>query len=134
MAIQHEFKPQSAMSWCRVCGEHKVSVVHIKKESTMNWKEKAEYFEQAILPRLNIKFKEGDEKYQEENHRTSENQVYMARTDHDDVNHIRNLHVDVRLREAEDYATEGHKAKVLSKIESAIGYLGILHMRVSNRV
>lgn len=95
---------------------------------------KMNYFNEEIRNRLYESFERGDKKYQEMNHRVSDNNVYIERNDEDDINHVRELHVDVRLREAEDFAGEGHASKALTKIESAIGYLVILHYRISKRL
>jgi len=55
------------------------------------------------------------------------------RTAEEDIRHVLNCHVSVRLREAEDLASTGNRSKALSKIVSAIGYLVVLHRRVNLR-
>lgn len=57
----------------------------------------------------------------------------LKRKADEDIRHVRECHVDVRLREAEDAADGGDTSLALTKIESAIGYLVILHSRINRR-
>ena len=62
------------------------------------------------------------------------NPEFMERTAEEDINHVRKFHAEVRLREAEHFASEGDYEMALEKLESAIGYLVILHYRVNERL
>lgn len=93
----------------------------------MDYKEKMMYLEDVIWPGLEDAFRRGDEKYTGMSH----NPNIVGRKADEDVRHIREIHVDVRLREAEDAADLGDLEKTLEKIESAIGYLVILHHRIN---
>lgn len=93
---------------------------------------KIEYFEKTLIPLLKLAFERGDSKYIGVAH--SHSPHHIVRTPKEDINHIRELHVDVRLKEAEEAADNGKLALALEKIESALGYLGILHMRTMDKV
>ena len=92
-------------------------------------KEKMKYLIELILPGLEMAFKRGDKKYSGTQHNAHPRT--MARRADEDIRHVRDLHVDVRLREAEDAADGGDLQGALNKIESAIGYLTILHYRTA---
>ena len=93
-----------------------------------NYKDKMEYVRNVILPKLEEAFQRGDAKYVGKYHHTAP--TVVERTPAQDVDHIRRCHVDVRLLEAEDAASvDGNCDTVLRKIESAIGYLVLLHAR-----
>jgi len=51
-----------------------------------------------------------------------------------EINHVREIHVSTRLREAEEFEMAGQLHRVLRKIESAIGYLYILHYHIATRI
>jgi hypothetical protein len=90
------------------------------------------YFDRYIKENLDLAFQRGDSKYKGMQH--SHDPRILNRTAVEDINHIRTLHVDVRLREAEESADNGLLESALAKIESAIGYLIILHMRVNAKL
>lgn len=92
------------------------------------YKEKIEYVETVIIPGLTESFKKGD-KYFTGNSKF-DSDLCTQRSDAEDVRHVRDLHCNVRLLEAEDAAEHFDNEKALKKIESAIGYLCILHMRI----
>lgn len=96
------------------------------------YKEKMQYFQEVIEPMLEDAFKRGDRKYHGMQH-NDHHRLYDRKPD-EDIRHVRELHVDVRLREAEDAADGGDITDALSKIESAIGYLTILHYRVNHNL
>jgi hypothetical protein len=91
-------------------------------------KDKINYLKQIILPALEKAFKRGDKKYTGTNRNDAPR--IMRRSADEDIRHIRELHVDVRLREAEEAADNGDLQMALEKIESAMGYLTILHARM----
>ena len=97
-----------------------------------NYKDKMKYLWDNVLPSLEGAFKRGDKKYIGKQH--SHTPRIIERSAVDDINHIRTLHVDVRLREAEESADNGNLDISLMKIESAIGYLVILHMRTADKM
>lgn len=95
-----------------------------------NWESKIAYLDRIVRPELEAAFKRADHKYDGMEH----NPTVKNRKSVDDIRHIHDCHVSVRLREAEDFADLGDTENALNKIESAIGYLVILHRRVrSNR-
>lgn len=95
------------------------------------YKEKMQYLQEVIEPMLEEAFKRGDQKYTGMNH--NDNPDFYNRGPAKDIDHVRTFHVDVRLKEAEHAAIEGNDIETaLEKIESAIGYLTILHYRVNN--
>jgi hypothetical protein len=96
------------------------------------YREKTEYFTKAIEPKLEEAFKRGDRKYHGMQH-NDHHRLYDRRPT-EDIRHIRELHVDVRLREAEDSADGGDVKEAMSKVESAIGYLTILHYRLNHQL
>jgi hypothetical protein len=100
-------------------------------ENKQNYKVKMKYINGVILPNLELAFQRGDEKYHGIQHSHSPRIIKRSATD--DINHVRELHVDVRLREAEDFADGEDLGRALHKIESAIGYLVILHMRTKDK-
>jgi len=100
-------------------------------ENNQNYQKKITYIKNVILDKLAEAFKRGDEKYHGIQH--SHSPRIMERSAVDDINHVRELHVDVRLREAEDAADGEDLETALKKIESAIGYLVILHMRTRDK-
>jgi len=91
----------------------------------IDYKEKIEYFDRYVKPGLSKAFKSGMQHHN--------NPRMYERAPDEDIRHIRELHVDVRLREAEDAADGEDFRKALGKIESAIGYLTILHYRLTER-
>ena len=97
-----------------------------------NFSDKMKYLNEELQPKLAEAFKRGDAKYVGEQH--SHTPRILNRTAKDDINHIRELHVAVRLREAEEAADNEDASLALSNIESAIGYLIILHMRCAGKV
>lgn len=97
-----------------------------------NYKDKLDYLEIVLWPELTEAFKRGDKKYVGALH--SHDERIINRSIDEDIRHIRELHVDVRLREAEELADNGDNEAALDKIVSAIGYLVILHMRTSDKV
>ena len=94
-----------------------------------NYESKMVYLNEILLPNLEKAFKRGDKKYVGNQH--SHTPRILFRTAVEDIKHIRELHVGVRLREAEECADNDKLSDALKKIESAIGYLVILHMRIS---
>ena len=92
---------------------------------------KIKYVEEEILPELLEAFRRGDKKYYGIRHWNSE--LHMQRSSEEDIRHVRELHTDVRLREAEDAITTGDIELAKEKIVSAIGYLCILHARINER-
>lgn len=99
----------------------------------MNVHDKMKYFDDQVRPGLANAFARG-EKYKGGYHFAADK--HLNRGNEEDVRHVRELHVDVRLREAEDIASIEHAGTpggILAKIESAIGYLIILHMRIKVR-
>lgn len=92
---------------------------------------KMRYLDEVIKPRLEEAFDRGDKKYVGKQHYLHPR--ILSRHPADDVRHMRECHVDVRLREAED-AADGEDLKMATeKIESAIGFLVILHMRLHDK-
>lgn len=98
-----------------------------KEKDMTNYKDKIHYLKKIILPALEKAFKRGDKKYKGKNHNDAPR--IMRRSPVEDIRHIRELHVDVRLREAEEAADNDDLQMALEKIESAMGYLTILHAR-----
>jgi hypothetical protein len=94
------------------------------------WERLADYFHKFIKPEVERIFQVGTKKY---GAAYKSKRVTKGRTAVEDVHHIRELHVDVRLREAEESLDNGDLQRALEKIESAIGYLVILHMRTRER-
>lgn len=93
---------------------------------------KIHYFDRYIREKLIEAFRRGDKKYDGVQH--SHDPRILARSAVEDINHVRNLHVEVRLREAEEAADNGFLEKALRKIESAIGFMIILHMRINGKI
>jgi hypothetical protein len=100
----------------------------MKMENT--WIQKMEHFD-GLRPAMEATFKRGDGKYVGKQH--SHCPRIVARRADEDIRHVRECHVNVRLAEAEDCADGGDNETALRKIESAIGYLTILHMRVQDK-
>lgn len=100
-------------------------------ENNQDYKVKMKYIDGVILPNLEHAFQRGDEKYHGIQH--SHSPRITGRSAANDINHVRELHVGVRLREAEDLADGEELGRSLNKIESAIGYLVILHMRTKDK-
>lgn len=92
---------------------------------------KMKYLDEVIRPGLEEAFDRGDKKYVGKQHYLHPR--ILSRHPADDVRHVRECHVDVRLREAEDAADGEDIKKALGKIESAIGFLVILHMRLYDK-
>ena len=92
---------------------------------------KMEYVGEVIIPALAKAFERGDKKYTGKQHYLHPR--IISRHPSEDVRHVRDCHVGVRLREAEDAADGEDLNLSLEKIESAIGFLVILHMRVNDR-
>ena len=90
------------------------------------------YLDIVLWPQLETAFKRGDTKYTGD--MASYADRYINRTIEEDVRHIRELHVDVRLREAEEMANNEDYREAMDKIVSAIGYLIILHMRTNDKL
>ena len=99
-----------------------------KLAKLQTYKEKIEYVEKVIIPGLTKSFKRGDEYFKGNNKFDSD--ICIRRSNAEDIRHLRDLHCNVRLLEAEDAAVHFDNEKALKKIESAIGYLCILHMRI----
>jgi hypothetical protein len=91
-----------------------------------------EYLIHVIEPGLEEAFKRGDKKYHGTQH--SHHPRILQRPADEDIHHVRELHVDVRLREAVDAADGDNFEGALAKIESAIGYLVILHNRINTKM
>ena len=87
------------------------------------------YLDKFVRPELARAFKRGEKTYISE-HKHSKTQ---ARRPDEDIRHTRELHVDVRLREAEEAADNEDIQTALEKIESAIGYLVVLHMQTRQK-
>lgn len=96
------------------------------------YKEKMEYLQNVIGPMLEEAFKRGERVYTGVQH--FDHPRILARRPDEDIKHVRDLHVDVRLREAEDMADGQDLGGALRKIESAMGYLTILHWRVNANI
>jgi len=96
-----------------------------------DWEGKISYLDKFVRPELERAFKRGDNKHKGKNHHTAPR--IMARRPDEDIRHIRDLHVLVRLLEAEEAADNEDIQTALEKIESAIGYLVILHMRTREK-
>lgn len=94
-----------------------------------NYKDKLDYFNIVMLPDLEEAFKRGDEKYVG-NFSDNAKHIFNREVD-EDIRHVRELHVDVRLREAEELADNFDFDGALDKIVSAVGYLVILHKRIN---
>lgn len=90
-----------------------------------------DYVDIVLWPQLEEAFKRGDKKYVGSLH--SHDERVLSRSIVGDIRHIRELHVDVRLREAEELADNGDFSGAMDKIVSAIGYLVILHMRTNEK-
>jgi len=109
----------------------------------MNLQEKMAYLLTKVVPGLRIAFERGGAKYTGSNafdkqKRCSISSSFIEKTNVQDINHVSRCHVEVRLREAEeaaDNATEtlDTSQDSLEKIESAIGYLVLLHARITER-
>lgn len=95
-----------------------------------NWKDKMHYVETVIESGLKEAFQRGDEKYQGMDH----DPEILDRDAYQDISHIRRLHCDLRLLQAEHAAEDEDYYGALEKIESAIGYLVILHYRVNRKM
>lgn len=85
-----------------------------------------------IVPALRRAFERGSEKYKGYSHHW-DGKALEARDAEKDIYHVRECHVDVRLAEAEDAATCDDLDTALAKIESALGYLCVLHFRTRLR-
>jgi hypothetical protein len=93
------------------------------------YKDKMAYLNDVLSGELEAAFKRGDKNYTGKYH--SHTERVLQREAVEDIRHIRELHVDVRLREAEELADNDDIDLALDKITSAIGYLIILHMRLN---
>lgn len=93
---------------------------------------KMNYFRKAVTPGIREAFERGDKKYTGARHFATES--HLKRTAEEDIRHVECCHISVRLREAEDLASTGNLEEALKKIESAVGYLVILHMRVNRKL
>ncbi len=87
-----------------------------------------EYFRHCIYEDLEAAFERGEANYTgklswEDHHCTT-------RTAAEDVHHVRECHIEVRVREAEEFADCGDLAAAQKKLVSAIGYLSVLHRRL----
>jgi len=98
----------------------------------LNAEGKMKYLNDTILPKLQEAFERGDKKYTGMQHYAS-NKI-MMKDGPSDINHVRRCHVGVRLLEAEDLAESQEYNNALEKIVSAIGYLIILYIRISERL
>lgn len=98
----------------------------------LTYKDRMNYLNMILLPHLEAAFKRGDSKYLGD--MSADADRYMERSIEEDIRHIRELHVDVRLREAEEEANNKNYQETLDKIVSAIGYLTILHMRTNGKL
>lgn len=96
-----------------------------------NYETKMDYLEKVINPGLAEAFKRGDKKYTGKQHYLHPR--IISRHPSEDIRHVRDCHAGVRLREAEDAADGEDLGLALEKIESAIGFLIILHMRINDR-
>jgi hypothetical protein len=94
--------------------------------------DKLKYLDTVVLLDLEEAFKRGDKKYKGKKHSHAEH--VLKREIDEDIRHVRELHVDVRLREAEECASNDDFSGALNKIISAIGYLIILHMRITEKL
>lgn len=97
-----------------------------------NYNDKLIYINDVIIPKLSEAFQRGDKKYV--GHLHSHDPRILNRTVQEDIEHVKRCHIDVRLGEAEGAADDDDLNLCLSKIESAIGYLTILHMRINNKL
>jgi len=102
----------------------------MSKHST--YKDKMNYLDIVVWPQIEAAFKRGDNKYTGD--MASHADRYLKRSIEEDIRHIRELHVDVRLREAEEMANNEDYQEAMDKIVSAIGYLVILHMRTNDKL
>lgn len=82
-----------------------------------------DYLETVIGVGLEAAFDRGSAKYDD----AFISPEIMDRFPDEAIRHIRELHVGVRLREAEHAAEEDNLEMSLEKVESAISYLTILH-------
>lgn len=96
-----------------------------------NFKDKLKYLQETLIPKLSDAFQHGDRKYFGSQH--SHDPRILNRSAQEDIEHIHRCHVDVRLGEAEGAADDNDLELALSKIESTIGYLIILHMRLNDK-
>ena len=98
--------------------------------------ELTEYLHTHVVPKVAAALRDGEDRHTGENYWND--QHVWKRTRAQDIDHVRRCHVDVRLLEAEDVAEQGDwyplAAEMLHKIESAIGYLVILHKRLQMRI
>lgn len=90
--------------------------------------EKMAYLHENMLQGIEQALRRGDQKYT--GPQSFDSPEHLARKPDVDIQHIHECHVAVRLRDAEDYASMDMIKEALAKIESAIGYLIILHYRV----
>jgi len=104
----------------------------MNKKIEINYKVKTEYLKDEVLPKVEQAFIRGDAKYHGQQH--SHCPRIMKRSADMDIRHIRDCHCNTRLLEAEDLADGGDLKAALEKIESAIGYLVILHMRTKDKI
>lgn len=89
------------------------------------------YFAENVWPGVKAALDRGAQKYKGRSHWRQ--MVHMDRTDEADVRHVRECHVAVRLAEAEDATSLDNSAEAQRKLESAIGYLLVLHRRIHLR-
>ena len=104
------------------------------KKNFYQWtvKDKMDYVMKKILPGLRKAFSRGQKEYKGAEHFGSAK--HLARSPEEDIRHVARCHVGVRLLDAEDKASVGDYGAALEKIESATGYLAILHARISQKV
>jgi len=94
-----------------------------------SWEDSMAYHDKIVRPELELAFKKIADKYK----KVEEHPRIKARHPADDIRHMREIHVDVSLREAEDCADVNNIEMALRNIECAIGYLVILHRRTREK-
>lgn len=101
------------------------------KHATETASGNVEHLKAVVVPAIEAALERGERKYTGKSH--WQHQMHIERANEEDIRHVTRCHVEVRLREAEDAATVDDPETALSKVESAMGYLLVLHRRMSMR-
>ena len=94
-----------------------------------SWEDNMSYHDKIVRPELELAFKKIEGKYK----KIEQHPRIKARHPAEDIRHVREIHVDVSLREAEDCADVNNIEEALRNIEGAISYLVILHLRTREK-
>jgi hypothetical protein len=105
-----------------------------RKEMNKYTERLLDYLETVIGVGLEEAFDRGISKNPDHTVDSNFGYLFLDKFPNDIVRHIRELHVDIRLREAEHAAENNDSGQALEKIESAIGYLIILHYTLNAKL